>query len=324
MDPRTHPRGWPPDFALPKPNPNPSRLTDALWWLVCMRLRLAPGSRDGGTYAKKPGSHNAGENLPDYGAGDARTDHSIRDAVNRRGPWWRKFSAAHDWTFVDAQRGDYRTIELYTKRLLAAMRDPADPRPDLVYHYTLGQADGDPVVEGWHELRDEVLGSSDLTHLWHRHDSFLRSAVGDWWAMWAALTIDMGWTVAEWRRSTTTTTNRRTTVFRVKADDASTRYISTGVTSRRIPNMDADRALEKAGVPLITVKTTAAALQLAGPIEVPPTGTIDYEQLVDGLTGPLVAALRDELADVSDDRLVAAADIGVRRALGSLADPDQD
>lgn len=201
MNPGTHPRGTPPDFTLPTRNPNPGRMTDALWWLVCMRLMLEPKSRNGGTYAVKPGSHNVGSDLPDHGQGDPRTDHSIRDSFNRTGPWWRSKTAAHDWTFVDAQSGDYDTIIKYTNRLIRAMRDLDDPRPDDTYFYTLGQTDTDIVVEGYNERDNQSESSDDLTHLWHRHDSFRRNIIGSFPHMWQALTIDMGWTVAEWRQS---------------------------------------------------------------------------------------------------------------------------
>lgn len=206
MNPRTHPRGAKPDFTLPRPNPNSSRMTDALWWLVCMREALEPSlSENGGTFANKAGSHNAGENLRDYGQGDSRTDHSIRDGFNRSGQWWKKFCAAHDWTFRDAQSGDYKTIKKYTGRLISAMKDPNDPRPDDVYFYTIGQLDNDRVVEGYNE-RDDDAETGDSSHLWHRHDSFRRNIIGDFWAMWKALTIDMGWTYAEWRQSVGGTT----------------------------------------------------------------------------------------------------------------------
>src|SRR5688572_3560191 len=203
MNPRTHPRGARPDFTLPRPNPNPARMTDALWWLVCMREALEPeDSANGGTFANKPGYHNAGENLPDHGAGNAATDHSIRRAPDREGPWWREKASAHDWTFLSAQRGNYGNISKYTKRLINAMRDSEDTRPDWVYAYTLGQVDGDVTVEGYNEYRDEAEASGDKTHLWHRHDSFRRNIIGNFWAMWKALTIDMGWSHDEWLRST--------------------------------------------------------------------------------------------------------------------------
>jgi hypothetical protein len=203
MNPKTHPRGMRPDFTLPRPNPNPGRMTDALWWLVCMRKALEPSvSENGGTYADKPGYHNAGNNLPDRGEGNSRTDHSIRRAPDRRGSWWRTKASAHDWTFLDAQHGEYATIQKYTRRLVNAMRDPKDLRPDNVYAYTLGQVDGDVVVEGYNEYRDDAETSGDKTHLWHRHDSFRRDVIGNFWSMWKALTIDMGWTYDEWLAST--------------------------------------------------------------------------------------------------------------------------
>lgn len=206
LNPRTHPRGAPPSFTLPKPNPNPGRMTDALWWLVCMREALEPSdTENGGTYANKPGYHNAGENLPDHGLGSPKTDHSIRRAPDRTGPWWKWKSSAHDWTFISAQRGNYANITKYTKRLINAMRDPKDLRPDDVFAYTLGQTDGDTVVEGYNEYTNDSETSADKTHLWHRHDSFRRNIIGDFWAMWKALTIDMGWTYAEWLKSVTPT-----------------------------------------------------------------------------------------------------------------------
>jgi hypothetical protein len=205
MDPRTHPRGAPPDFSMDglPPNPNPGRITDALWWLAQMRLRLEPRSENGGILAIKPGYHSYGSRLPGAGpngAGKSTTDHSIRRAPDRRGPWWEQFAAAHDWTFDGAHTGDYTEINLYMRRVMNAMRSLTDRRPDDVYAYVIGQLDGDRQVEGWNEYQDENE-SGDDSHLWHIHYSFRRNIVGDFWAMWKALTIDMGWTYAEWQQS---------------------------------------------------------------------------------------------------------------------------
>lgn len=207
MNPRTHPRGSPPDFTLPRPNPNPQRVTDALWWLVCMREALEPLSDSGGILAIKPGYHSYGSRLPDFGLGDPRTDHSIRRAPDRTGPWWRQYAAAHDWTFTRAHTGNYAEINKYMKRRVNAMRSLTDLRPDDVYAYTIGQLDGDVAVEGWNEYRDD-WESGDKTHLWHIHDSFRRNIIGNFHAMWKALTIDMGWTYDEWLESTKSTIDK--------------------------------------------------------------------------------------------------------------------
>ncbi len=206
MNPRTHPRGAPPDFSMTGLPPKPSHTTDALWWLVQMRLRLEPRSKNGGTFANKAGSHNTGNNLLTHensqGVRIWKNDHSIRHEWNHTGAWWRDFSAAHDWTFDGAHTGDYTEINLYTHRMLRAMRDPKDLRPDQVMFYCIGQEDSDSTVEGWHELRDEVI-TGDSSHLWHRHDSLFRNIVGNFWAMWQILTIDMGWSYQDWLKSTT-------------------------------------------------------------------------------------------------------------------------
>jgi hypothetical protein len=165
-----------------------------------MRLRLEPLSQNGGVLAIKPGYHSYGSRLPDYGEGDTRTDHSIRRAPDRTGPWWQGFASAHDWTFTRAHSGVYTEINKYTNRLRNAMMSPTDLRPDDVYAYTIGQIDSDRVVEGWNEYNDEDE-SGDDTHLWHRHDSFRRNIIGSFPHMWKSLTIDMGWTYAEWLQS---------------------------------------------------------------------------------------------------------------------------
>lgn len=205
MNPRTHPRGAPPDFSMAGMPPVPKHTTPALWWLVQMRLRLEPRSENSGTFANKRQYHNTGNNLLNHrdqnGNHDWANDPSIRRTPDRTGPWWRDFCSAHDWTFDGAHTGDYTEIKKYCNRLRDAMRDPKDLRPDDVYAYFIGQIDNDRVVEGYNEYEDDEE-SGDSSHLWHRHDSFRRNIIGNFWAMWKALTIDMGWTYAEWLRST--------------------------------------------------------------------------------------------------------------------------
>lgn len=206
MNPRTHPRGAPPDFSMDGLPPVPKHTTPALWWLVQMRLRLEPLSENGGTFANKRQYHNTGQNLLDHKDSKGKhiwaNDPSIRRTPDRSGPWWKDFCAAHDWTFDRAHTGNYTEIKKYSNRLRNAMRDPKDLRPDDVYAYFIGQIDDDRVVEGYNEYEDDDE-TGDTTHLWHRHDSFRRNIIGLFSAMWKALTIDMGWTYAEWQRSVT-------------------------------------------------------------------------------------------------------------------------
>jgi peptidoglycan hydrolase-like protein with peptidoglycan-binding domain len=188
-----------PDFRLDKPNPYAATTTDAMWWFWLRLEELHPDGQLGGTYADKPGFHNKGDRLPDHGRGVKATDYSIRDAVNRSGPGMTHASAI-DWTFPDAQAGKYANIDKYSSRLLASMLDKNDPRLDLALFEFYGQADSDRVVEGYNEYREENV-TSDSSHLWHIHMSWLRSKVGDYWSFWAALTVLMGWSVQAWRDS---------------------------------------------------------------------------------------------------------------------------
>ena len=183
-----------PVFTLDIPNPNPNLITDALWWLWLRLKELEPSSLLSGIYANKPGFHNTGNANEVNWPGN----YSIRDMPNRRGPWWRTKASAIDWTFPNAQRGDYSTIDRYTSRLMLSARNESDPRLDLVLYEFFGQDDNDRVVEGWNEYRDEA-STSDSSHLWHIHKSILRDKCGDYWAMWALLTVLMGWSVAQWQ-----------------------------------------------------------------------------------------------------------------------------
>ncbi|MET0416849.1 MAG: hypothetical protein ABW022_12600, partial [Actinoplanes sp.] len=67
MNPRTHPRGAPPDFSMAglPPKPKHGKVTDAMWWHICMHELLVPSSKHGGNYVNKPGGHNIGRQLPD-------------------------------------------------------------------------------------------------------------------------------------------------------------------------------------------------------------------------------------------------------------------
>lgn len=176
--------------------PNPiEQATDAEWWLWLRLQELEPASLLGGIFADKKGFHQTGNaNRREW-----PTNYSIRHSVNQSGPGMTHASAL-DWTFPDAQNGDYRTIDKYTSRLVASSLDQRDPRLDLVLFEFYGQADNDRQVEGRNEYTEENVTAND-THLWHLHFSFLRSKCGSFWGMWAIYTVLAGWSVAKWRDS---------------------------------------------------------------------------------------------------------------------------
>lgn len=184
-----------PDFTVVRPPGLSDWITDAMWWFWLRLQELEPTSQLGGIAAAKRGFHSTGNyNLANY-----PNDYSIREAVNRQGPWWRTKSSALDWTFPEAHQRDYARIAKYMQRLLASARDPNDPRLDVLYEF-FGQADNDDHVEGWNEYQDRDA-TSDISHWFHIHFSVLRLFCGDFWAMWQVLTVLMGWTVAQWRAS---------------------------------------------------------------------------------------------------------------------------
>jgi hypothetical protein len=183
-----------PDFKLDS-QPGNSYITPAEWWLWLHLRALEPKTKLGGIYADKSGYHNTGKRNADRWPGN----YSIRDAVDRKGAGWTHASAL-DWTFPTAQAGDFALIDRYTSRLLKSAQDPKDPRLDMIIREFYGQADSDRAVEGYDE-RKEASVSSDPSHLWHIHISFIRSECDDFWGMWALLTVLMGWSVTAWRAS---------------------------------------------------------------------------------------------------------------------------
>lgn len=191
-----------PDFSLvdhagvARPNPNPRQITNAEWWLWLHLQAMERATRLGGILALKKGYHAPGQ----YNLTNHPGNYSVRDAPDRTGPWWKDFASALDWTFPTAQAGDFTLIDRYTSRLMKSALDQADPRLDMVLVEFFGQADNDRAVEGYDE-RDEHAATSDASHLWHLHLSFIRSKCGDFWGMWALLTVLMGWSVEKWRAS---------------------------------------------------------------------------------------------------------------------------
>lgn len=148
-------------------NPNPTRITDQMWWLWLACQEFIPGVRLGGIYADKSGYHNTvNANLAKWPG-----NYSIRYAIDRQAP--KDKARAIDLTMNATWM---RTI---TQRLLdgAARRDP---RMRCVKEF-YGTVDGVHVVG---RLKDSETGpyrsgSSDTSHTWHEHIGLLTPFVDD-------------------------------------------------------------------------------------------------------------------------------------------------
>lgn len=171
-------------------NPNPGRITAALWYFRNSCLALQPGTRDGGITVEQPGYHGT----RNWMVVNRPNDYSIRYGPDKLGPGDK--AAAFDWTFPDAQRGQYDTIIRYGGRVRTAHQS-RDPRA-YGFREVLIQADSDLSAEGY----DFLLWSTrtpDGSHLWHAHFSVLRQYLNDYNAMNGMLSILAGESLETWR-----------------------------------------------------------------------------------------------------------------------------
>ncbi|MFC0529592.1 hypothetical protein [Phytohabitans kaempferiae] len=184
------------EFTVLARNPNPSRISAAIWRLWTEFDRIEPSALLGGIVAEKPGYHSWRSRLPS-------TDYSVRDlAADRRGSG--AMAAALDLTLSSA------AMRTYTGRLDSAARS-RDPRlytprgPVLrefigtkdnrsVYCYVL--TGGRPLGVGADAGPDP---GRDSSHLWHIHLSIIRQFCEDWSALDGVLSVLRGESLAAWR-----------------------------------------------------------------------------------------------------------------------------
>jgi len=184
------------EFTILATNPNPSRISTAIWRLWTEFDRLEPSALLGGVYAAKPGYHN-------YRNALSSSDYSVRDLVaDRQGSGVR--ASAIDLSLSDS------AMRRYTGRLDSAARS-RDPRlysphgPVLrefigtkdnrsVYCYVL--VGGRPLGVGADAGPDP---GRDETHLWHVHLSIIRQFCEDWSALDGVLSVLRGESLAAWQ-----------------------------------------------------------------------------------------------------------------------------
>lgn len=162
------------------PNPWSGGIPDPIWWLSCRCVDL--GGSNAGIYADKPGFHNTVKN----NQAKWPTNYSVNPAIPvlLLGPHDK--ARAFDWMFPEAQTKNYVRINQYCARLLAASK-ARDPRLAGLYEW-FGTNDGANI--GWNLWRNQP-SSSDDTHDWHIHFSFITAYVLLWAVAHGVLSVLM-------------------------------------------------------------------------------------------------------------------------------------
>jgi hypothetical protein len=276
-------------------NPNPDRITDASWWFMEQLLGLAPGTVNGGIYAIKPGYHNTRNNLRAHPAW--RNDYSIRLPADRRGPGDK--AAGYDWTFPDAQAGDYRRIRMYGDRVRRAFQQ-RDPRLSG-WREVMIQADADAPPEGY-DFVTWTTRTPEPAHRWHGHFSELRENLESYPTKQAMLSILDGRSLAEWRAT-------MGVAYRIQSTDPkyNGRYYLSNHVNRRGPIRTPGNIVRPARAGTVEVVLTDAMRRSV-------SASITWEQYLDAVAGPpmvfsgqtrsvfstVVAAVADEGDDSED------------------------
>jgi len=210
--------------------------TEPSRWFMEQLLNLVTGTQNGGIYANKPGYHNTrDQNTP--------TNYSVVLPPDKLGPGDK--AAAYDWTFPEAQTGDYSRISVYSSRLRAAGQ-ANDPRTDGWREF-YGQADSDLDVEGW-DFYYNHGASSDTSHLWHIHLSELRQFLDDLNNKKALLSILKGETLEQWLNSKEDDDVKQMLVRFRDATDPDQIWLCDGMLRRKVlPQWVDDASIPGAG-----------------------------------------------------------------------------
>lgn len=177
-------------------NPNPSRISPALWRFWSEFKAFESGAQYGGTYAPKAGYHN-------YFSALSSRDYSVQLGMDKAGS--KSKASAIDLTMSTAR------MITYSKRLDAAMR-ARDKRLFIggqpILREYIGTKNG-TVVSCYVLIGGQALGvgadsgpdsGRDKSHLWHIHLSFIRKFCESWDAMERVLSILKGEAYSAWAK----------------------------------------------------------------------------------------------------------------------------
>lgn len=157
----------------------PAYTSPQMWAFWLAFKKMEPKARLGGTFANKRGYHNVPKNL-------SAGDYSLR--YGRGNAAW---CAAIDLTMPLAE------MKKYSARLLRSGLDAKDPRLNYLREF-FGNVDGNQIVDGF-DFQSNTRVSSDKSHLWHIHISFMRAYVADPACYRALLSVLRGESVVVWR-----------------------------------------------------------------------------------------------------------------------------
>lgn len=168
-------------------NPNPSRITDAVWQCWTGSQAVIPGVRYGGSYVRKRCYHGTRDDnrasWPDA--------YCIKLSLDLQGPSDK--TAALDLTMSDAEM----------RKRTGYLRDAAaanDPRLGALREF-YGTVNGSMVFGRTKSSRTGAWRSStaDSSHLWHIHISFFRACVTSWAELAPVVSVLAGQSLAAWR-----------------------------------------------------------------------------------------------------------------------------
>lgn len=265
-------------------------ITDALWslWLQCSEF--IPGVRLGGVYANKSGYHNTVNgnqfNWP--------SDYSIRLSYDLKAPYDK--ARAIDLTMDDTQ------MRLRTGYLQRSALDPRDNRLRHLreFYGTLNNS----TVYGL--IKDSPDGpwrssTSDSTHLWHCHESWLTEFVNNMDAVAANASVLSGQSWEDWSNQPLIPTSEVDMAAIMIQDATTIAILWTGANQliyQNIISSDMAAHWNKAGVPgpFTVAKVSSYGAAAGTPVTVSGGGGT-------GGSGPTAQQIADAVADEAASRL---------------------